>query len=293
MKKIKGIILAGGFGSRLYPLTYSTSKQLLPVYDKPMIYYPLSVLMKAGIKDILIICTKKDLNHFKDLLKDGDHLGLNFSYKIQNFPNGIAESFIIADDFIGNDNVCLILGDNIFSGNNFEEYLMLAKNNLVKGNSSIFGVTVENPCDFGVIEEHNGKIKIIEKPKQTQSNLIVSGLYFYTNDVINISKNLKPSKRNELEVTDVNNYYISNNKLKLIRLEKDISWIDTGTHESLVEASTFFRKIELKTSKKISCIEEIALNMGYIDAIQFEKLANDMSNSSYGKYLKKLTEIES
>ena len=170
---------------------------------------------------------------------------------------------------------------------------MLAKNNLVKGNSSIFGVTVENPCDFGVIEEHNGKIKIIEKPKQTQSNLIVSGLYFYTNDVINISKNLKPSKRNELEVTDVNNYYISNNKLKLIRLEKDISWIDTGTHESLVEASTFFRKIELKTSKKISCIEEIALNMGYIDAIQFEKLANDMSNSSYGKYLKKLTEIES
>lgn len=291
MKSIKGIILAGGNGSRLYPLTLGTSKQLLPVYDKPMIYYPLSVLMKAEIKDILIISSKQDLPKFKKLLGDGSILGLNISYKIQLEPNGIAESFIIGQDFIGYDNVCLILGDNIFHGEGFISNITKAKKNLFKGYSSIFGVSVQNPESFGVIEfdNKNNLASITEKPENTKSNIIVSGLYFYTNDVVKYAKQLKPSKRGEKEITDINNFYLSSKKLKLIRLNPNISWIDTGTYSSLIKASKYFEDFEKKTGKKASCVEEIAYEMGYIDIIKLGKIASLMQNSEYGNYLLNLT----
>tara|TARA_B100001758_G_C18396962_1_gene606528 strand:+ start:285 stop:1166 length:882 start_codon:yes stop_codon:yes gene_type:complete len=291
MKSIKGIILAGGNGSRLYPLTLGTSKQLLPVYDKPMIYYPLSVLMKAEIKDILIISSKQDLPKFKKLLGDGSILGLNISYKIQLEPNGIAESFIIGQDFIGYDNVCLILGDNIFHGEGFISNIKKAKKNLYKGYSSIFGVSVQNPESFGVIEfdNKNNLISISEKPENAKSNIIVSGLYFYTNDVVKYAKKLKPSKRGEKEITDINNFYLSSKKLKLIMLNSNISWIDTGTYSSLIKASKYFEDFEKKTGKKASCVEEIAYEMGYIDIIKLGKIASLMQNSEYGNYLLNLT----
>jgi glucose-1-phosphate thymidylyltransferase len=291
MKLIKGIILAGGYGSRLYPLTFGTSKQLLPVYDRPMIYYPLSTLMNAGIKDILIISTNKDLPRFRDLLMDGRHIGLNITYKVQDEPRGIAESFIIASDFIGDCNVCLILGDNIFHGKNFNILLDRAKKNLDNNYSTIFGVEVNNPNEFGVIEfDSNNEIKnIVEKPDEIESNLIVSGLYFYTNDVVTITNKLKPSSRGELEITDINNQYLALNKLKLVNLDSEISWIDTGTYDSLIEASRYFQNFENKTAEKVACIEEIALNLGYIDKSQFVKIANSMNNSNYGKYLLKRT----
>ena len=290
MKPTKGIILAGGYGSRLFPLTLGTSKQLLPVYDKPMIYYPLSTLMYAGIRDIMIISTKKDVPRFKDLLKDGKHIGLNIYYKVQDRPNGIAESFRIASEFIDNNNICLILGDNIFHGKNFNSYLKQAKENLNSGYSTIFGVEVENARDFGVIEyTRNNKIQsIVEKPEKPKSKTIVSGLYFYTNNVVNLSLNLKPSLRGELEITDINNKYLSNNKLKLINLDSNISWIDTGTYNSLIEASKYFKDIELKTGKKVACIEEIALQLKYINRDKLIKIANYMNKSSYGSYLKNL-----
>ena len=291
MKSIKGIILAGGNGSRLYPLTLGTSKQLLPVYDKPMIYYPLSVLMKAEIKDILIISSKQDLPKFKKLLGDGSILGLNISYKIQLEPNGIAESFIIGQDFIGYDNVCLILGDNIFHGEGFISNIKKAKKNLYKGYSSIFGVSVQNPESFGVIEfdNKNNLVSISEKPENAKSNIIVSGLYFYTNDVVKYAKELKPSKRGEKEITDINNFYLSSKKLKLIMLNSNISWIDTGTYSSLIKASKYFEDFEKKTGKKASCVEEIAYEMGYIDIIKLGKIASLMQNSEYGNYLLNLT----
>ena len=291
MKSIKGIILAGGNGSRLYPLTLGTSKQLLPVYDKPMIYYPLSVLMKAEIKDILIISSKQDLPKFKKLLGDGSILGLNISYKIQLEPNGIAESFIIGQDFIGYDNVCLILGDNIFHGEGFISNIKKAKKNLNKGYSSIFGVSVQNPESFGVIEfdNKNNLVSISEKPENAKSNIIVSGLYFYTNDVVKYAKELKPSKRGEKEITDINNFYLSSKKLKLIMLNSNISWIDTGTYSSLIKASKYFEDFEKKTGKKASCVEEIAYEMGYIDIIKLGKIASLMQNSEYGNYLLNLT----
>ena len=291
MKSIKGIILAGGNGSRLFPLTLGTSKQLLPVYDKPMIYYPLSVLMKAEIKDILIISSKQDLPKFKKLLGDGSILGLNISYKIQLEPNGIAESFIIGQDFIGYDNVCLILGDNIFHGEGFISNINKAKNNLYKGYSSIFGVSVQNPESFGVIEfdNKNNLVNISEKPENAKSNIIVSGLYFYTNDVVKYAKELKPSIRGEKEITDINNFYLSSKKLKLIRLNSNISWIDTGTYSSLIKASKYFEDFEKKTGKKASCVEEIAYEMGYIDIIKLGKIASLMQNSEYGNYLLNLT----
>ena len=290
MKKIKGIILAGGYGSRLYPLTFATSKQLIPVYDKPMIYYPLSTLMQAGIRDILIISTEKDIPRFKDLLKDGNNIGLNISYKEQISPKGIAEAFIIANEFIAEENVCLILGDNIFHGNNFEKYLNKAKENLEKDYSTIMGVNVNIPNDFGVIEfDKDFNIKeILEKPKITKSKTVVSGLYFYTNDVKKIAKDLKPSKRGELEITDINNHYLKKSKLKLINLSSEISWIDTGTYDSLIEASKYFQNYETVTGKKVGCIEEIALDLNYIDKNQVLKIANSMSKSSYGDYLKNL-----
>ena len=286
MKSIKGIILAGGTGSRLYPLTLGTSKQLLPVYDKPMIYYPLSVFMLSGIKDILIISTKDDVPKFKKLLGDGNRLGIKITYEIQLKPNGIAESFIIGENFIGNDNVCLILGDNIFHGKGFILNIKSAMKELSNGFSSIFGVTVKNPESFGVIEFNNNRIsKITEKPKIAKSNVIVSGLYFYTNDVVEYAKNLKPSLRGEKEITDINNRYLSLNKLKLNILSSDISWIDTGTYSSLIEASKYFEDFEKSSNKKAACIEEIAFKMGYIDKLQLQKIAQSMTSSEYGKYL--------
>lgn len=290
MKLIRGIILAGGNGSRLFPLTYGTSKQLLPVYDKPMIYYPLSIFMHAKIRDILIISTADDLPKFKKLLGDGKRLGLNINYKVQAKPNGIAESFLIGEDFIGDNNVCLILGDNIFHGDNFISIVNKAKKELNKGISSIFGVSVKNPENFGVVEfDNENNIKeIIEKPSFTSSKIVVSGLYFYTNDVINYAKRLSPSNRGEKEITDINNYYLSSSRLKLNLLDPKISWIDTGTYSSLIEASKYFEDYETKTGKKVACVEEIAFRLGYINKKQLEEIAESMSNSEYGKYLFKI-----
>ena len=287
MNNIKGIILAGGHGSRLFPLTIGTSKQLLAVYDKPMIYYPMYTLMLAGIKEILIISTPEDLPRYNKLFGNGNMLGLKISYEKQIKPNGIAESFIIGKKFIGNSHVCLVLGDNIFYGDKLVDYLKKGLNNLKKNSSTIYGLDVMNPKEFGVVkfDGKNKLEKIVEKPKLFISNTIVSGLYMYTNDVIEIVKNLKPSSRNELEITDINNIYINKNKLRLIKLEKDISWIDTGTYDSMLKASNFFQELEKKTEEKYACIEHMAFQLSYIDEKQFLKLARLMSNSSYGKYL--------
>jgi len=295
MKKVKGIILAGGHGSRLYPLTYAVSKQLLPVYDKPMIYYPLSVLMESGIKDILIISTESDLPKFKRLLKDGSKLGINIKYETQKKPRGIAESFVIAESFLGDSDMCLILGDNIFYSQNISYYLKKGINNLKNQYSSIFSAEVDNPQDFGVIEldKYNKVVRISEKPKIAKTNLAVVGLYFYTNDVIKISKKLKPSKRNELEITDINNIFLSQDKLKIIRFQKDTSWIDTGTYDSLLKASSFFCHLENKTGLKYACIEEIALRLKYISKENFLEIAESMNKSNYGKYLFKILNFES
>ena len=284
---MKGIILAGGYGTRLYPLTLGVSKQLLPVYDKPMIYYPLSVLIHSGIKEILIITTLVDLGSYKKLIGDGSQIGLNIKYKTQEKPLGIAQSFLIGSDFIGNDNVCLILGDNIFHSKEMTKYTERAIKNLEKNYSTIFGVQVDNPNDFGVIEQGpNGKIlKILEKPNQTKSKLIVSGLYFYTNDVLKVASSLKPSDRGELEITDVNNYYLTNNKLRLVKLSTDDYWTDAGTYNSLIKASKYFRDYELLHNKKIACIEQLVFELGYINKSQIQKIANIMKNSDYGKYL--------
>ena len=287
MKRIKGIILAGGNGSRLYPLTLGASKQLLPVYDKPMIYYPLSVFIQAEIKEILIISTEQDLPNFKKLLGNGSNLGINISYKYQEKPNGIAESFVIGEDFIENDAVSLILGDNIFHGNDFISNINKAKKDLSLGFSSIFGISVDKPQNFGVVEfdKNNKVIKITEKPKNPKSNIIVSGLYFYTNDVVKIAKTLSFSKRGEKEITDINNRYLMQKKLKLNILSSNISWIDTGTYSSLIQASKYFEEYEKKTKTKAACIEEIAFKMGYINKDKLQEIAQSMINSDYGKYL--------
>ena len=287
MSNIKGIILAGGHGSRLFPLTIGTSKQLLAVYDKPMIYYPMYTLMLAGIKEILIISTPEDLPRYNKLFGNGNMLGLKISYEKQIKPNGIAESFIIGKKFIGNSHVCLVLGDNIFYGDKLVDYLKKGLNNLKKNSSTIYGLDVINPKEFGVVkfDGKNNLEKIVEKPKLFISNTIVSGLYMYTNDVIEIAKILKPSSRNELEITDINNIYINKTKLRLIKLDKDISWIDTGTYDSMLKASNFFQELEKKTEEKYACIEHMAFQLSYINEKQFLKLARLMSNSSYGKYL--------
>ena len=291
MKQIKGIILAGGFGSRLSPLTLGTSKQLLPVYDKPMIYYPLSVFMSSGIKNILIITTSEDSNRYKHLLGNGKKLGIEISYAVQDIPNGIAESFIIGEDFIGDDDVCLILGDNIFHGDELYAQVEKAKENLDHGFSTIFGIKVDKPEIFGVINfsDYGDIISIVEKPKNPSSRVIVSGLYFYTNDVIKLARDLKPSDRGEKEITDINNLYLNKRKLKLNLLNDSISWIDTGTYGSLIKASKFFEDFERKTKKKSSCIEEIAFRMGYINKNQLKIIGNSMKNSEYGKYILDLT----
>jgi glucose-1-phosphate thymidylyltransferase len=282
---MKGIILAGGSGTRLHPITQCTSKQLLPVYDKPMIYYPLSTLMMAGIKEILIISTPEDLPSFKNLLGTGEEWGISLSYKEQPSPDGLAQAFILGEDFIGKDSVCLILGDNIFHGHRFDETLKQA----VKENvgSTIFGYYVSDPERYGVANfDKAGKITSIEeKPEKPESNYAVTGLYFYDNSVVEIAKNLKPSHRGELEITDVNKIYLANNNLKLIKLKRGFAWLDTGTHKSLLEASLYFSVLEDRQGLKIACPEEIAWKNKYITDMQLKKLANRTVKSGYGNYL--------
>lgn len=284
---MKGIILAGGFGTRLYPATMVVCKQLLPIYDKPMIYYPLSVLMLAGIKDILIISTPQDLPRFNDLFKDGSHLGLSFSYKEQLYPKGLAEAFIIGEKFIGNDDVCLILGDNVFHGHGLTEMLRKAVSDVeTKGGATIFGYYVNEPERYGVIEFDNaGNVSSIEeKPKEPRSNYVVTGLYFYDSEVIEIAKNVKPSWRGELEITDVNNEYLKNGKLRVELLGRGYAWLDMGTRESLLEAGEFIATVEKRQGLKIACIEEIAYTLGYINKEQLSRLAESLKNE-YGQYL--------
>lgn len=286
---MKGIILAGGKATRLHPITKGVCKQMLPVYDKPMIYYPLSVLMFAGIKDILIISTSKDLPRFQDLLGDGADIGVTFSYAVQEKPRGIAEAFIIGDDFIKNDKVCLILGDNIFYGHNLTE--LLKKASSLKEGAVIFGYYVVNPQRYGVVE-FDSQCRILsieEKPKEPKSNWVVTGLYFYDNDVVSIARNIKPSARDELEITDVNNEYLKRRKLRVELLHRGYAWLDAGTHSSLIDASVFIKTIEERQGLKIGCIEEVAYRMGFIDKARIKKLAFKM-NAPYGDYLLRILE---
>jgi len=284
---MKGIILAGGSGTRLYPITIGVSKQLLPIYDKPMIYYPLSVLMLAGIRDILIISTPQDLPNFVKLLGDGTDLGLELSYKEQPTPDGLAQAFIIGDEFIGNDDVCMVLGDNIFYGYDFSRTLKNARNNLLEGKSTVFGYYVNDPERYGVAEfdQVGNVISIEEKPKHPASNFAVVGLYFYTNDVVQIAKNISPSDRGELEITSVNQEYLNQKKLKVELLGRGFAWLDTGTHDSLLQASQFIETIEKRQGLKVACLEEIAFRMKYINAQKIKKLAEPLKKNGYGQYL--------
>ena len=287
---MKGIVLAGGSGTRLYPLTGAISKQLLPIYDKPMIYYPISVLMLAGIRDILIISTPQDLPLFKKIFGNGSKFGVSISYKEQPKPNGIAEAFIIGENFIGNDSVCLILGDNIFYGQSFVEIIQ-KNSNLTKG-SSIFAYSVLSPENFGVVEvDSNGTaISLEEKPKNPKSNYAVTGLYFYDNDVIDIAKSIKPSLRGELEITSINNIYLKRGDLKVEMLGRGFAWLDTGTHISILEASQFIHTLEKRQGFKIACIEEIAWRKKWISDIQMLENIKLHSNNEYGHYLKLIYE---
>jgi glucose-1-phosphate thymidylyltransferase len=287
---MKGIILAGGSGTRLYPITKGVSKQLLPVYDKPMIYYPLSVLMLAGIQEILIISTPEDLPSFKKLLGNGNEIGLQLSYKEQPSPDGLAQAFIIGSDFIGNDDVCLVLGDNIFYGYGFSKTLKNARKNVEDGKSTVFGYFVNDPERYGVAEfDSNGNVTSIEeKPENPASNYAVVGLYFYTNDVVQVAKNVKPSHRGELEITSVNQEYLKNKSLKVELLGRGFAWLDTGTHDSLMEAGQFIETIEKRQGLKVACLEEIAYHMNYIDTNQLLKLAEPLKKNGYGQYLLKL-----
>jgi glucose-1-phosphate thymidylyltransferase len=287
---MKGIVLAGGLGTRLFPLTAAISKQLLPVYDKPMIFYPISVLMLAGIRDILIISTKKDLPLLKELLGDGDRYGINFSYKEQASPDGIAQAFIIGEEFIGSDNVCLILGDNIFFGQGFSE--VLKKSASKSKGSTIYTYSVSNPEDFGVIEidSMNKAISIEEKPIHPKSNYAVTGLYFYDNDVINYAKLVKPSFRGELEITSINQLYLERGDLNIELLGRGFAWLDTGTHASILEASQFVQTIERRQGFKIACLEEIAWRSGWVNDKQIKEFATSQSNNDYGKYISRILE---
>jgi glucose-1-phosphate thymidylyltransferase len=287
---MKGIILAGGAGTRLYPLTKSISKQIIPVYDKPMIYYPLGVLMLAGIREILIISTPKDIHLYKDLLGDGSHLGLNLSYEIQPSPDGLAQAFIIGEKFLNGDNVSLILGDNIFYGHGFGQVLLETAS--LDDGAVIFGYFVNDPERYGVVEfDSNGKaLSIEEKPKHPRSNYAVTGLYFYSNDIVAKAKNLKPSARGELEITDLNRLYLEEKRLKVRIMGRGMAWLDTGTHESLLQASNFIQTIEDRQGLKVSCIEEIAFNRGYITRDQLLELARPLSKNQYGQYLMKIAE---
>ncbi len=287
---MKGIILAGGSGTRLYPLTKIISKQLLPIYDKPMIFYPLSVLMLADIREIIIISTPKDLPLYKELLGDGSDFGMTFHYVVQAKPEGLAQAFILAKDYIQDDEVCLILGDNIFYGNGFSSILKRIKNEVVNnGGAYVFAKTVANPSSFGVAELDNNKvISLEEKPKEPKSNYAVLGLYFYDRKVVDYALSLKPSKRNELEITDLNKLYLKENNLSCELLGRGFAWLDTGTIEDLFKASEFIKHVSDNQSLKISCIEEIAYNNGWINLEQFKKAADKYSNSSYGSYIKDL-----
>ena len=284
---MKGIVLAGGSGTRLYPITKGVSKQLLPVYDKPMIYYPLSVLMLAGITDILIISTPEDLPNYEKLLGNGLELGIKLSYKLQLNPDGLAQAFIIGEKFIGDDDVCLVLGDNIFYGSGFTGMLMNARKNISKGKSTVFGYYVNDPMRYGIAEFDNkgNVVSIEEKPENPKSNYAIVGLYFYTNKVIQIAKKVKPSNRGELEITSVNQVYLSQNNLKVELLGRGFAWLDTGTHDSLLEAGQFVESIEKRKGLKVACLEEIALRMEYIDAEQVKKLAQPLKKNGYGQYL--------
>ena len=288
MKNRKGIILAGGSGTRLYPLTLAISKQIMPVYDKPMIYYPLSVLMQAGIREVLIITTPRDTNTFKDLLGDGSKWGMEFSYTVQDKPNGLAEAFIIGEEFIGNDNVAMILGDNMFYGEHFADKLKCAMER--ENEATIFGYYVKDPTAYGVVEiDQNGKaISIEEKPENPKSNYAVPGLYFYTNEVIEISKNVKPSARGELEITSINDEYMKRGKLKVEKLGRGMTWFDTGTHDALLETASFVQTIQKRQGLQISCPEEIAFKNKWISNKQLLDLAQKFMKTDYGKYLKDL-----
>ncbi|WP_419955650.1 glucose-1-phosphate thymidylyltransferase RfbA [Neobacillus niacini] len=285
---MKGIILAGGSGTRLYPLTKVVSKQLLPVYDKPMIYYPLSVLMLAGIKDILIISTPEDTERFEQILGDGSDLGMNFTYKIQPHPGGLAQAFILGDEFIGDDNVALVLGDNIFYGHGLTELLKRAAAR--ETGATVFGYYVNDPERFGVVEfDESGKaVSIEEKPELPKSNYAVTGLYFYDNRVVNIAKSIKPSPRGELEITDINKAYLEMGELNVELLGRGYAWLDTGTHASLLEASQFIETVEKRQSLKIACLEEIAYKMGYISKEKLIELAEPLKKNQYGQYLIKV-----
>ena len=282
---MKGIVLAGGSGTRLYPITKAVSKQLLPLYDKPMIYYPISVLMLAGINEILIISTPRDLPMYKDLLGDGSNLGMKFSYEVQENPNGLAEAFIIGEEFIGDDNVALILGDNIFHGHRFSEILERATT-LEKG-ATIFVYYTNNPEAFGVVEfdDEWNVLSIEEKPENPKSNYIVPGLYFYDNDVIEIAKNVKPSQRGEVEITSVNEEYLKRGNLKVELLGRGMAWLDTGTHDGLLEAANFIETVQKRQGLYIACLEEIAYYKNYISKEQLLKTANELKKTDYGQYL--------
>jgi len=282
---LKGIILAGGHGSRLYPITFSVSKQLLPIYDKPMIYYPLSTLMLAGIKEILIISTPVELPRFKKLFGNGDKLGLRIEYKEQAEPRGIADAFIVGKEFIGSDSVCLILGDNIFYGHDLVS--LLEKSSKIKNGAIVFGYYVKNPERYGVVEfdENKDVISIEEKPANPRSNFAVVGLYFYDNSVVKLAETIKPSKRGEIEITDINNEYLKRGEMKVELMGRGYAWLDTGTNSSLLDASVFVKTIEERQGLKISCPEEIAFRKKYINRTEFEQLAKELSASDYGKYL--------
>lgn len=285
---MKGIILAGGSGTRLYPITKSTSKQSLPIYDKPMIYYPMSVLMLAGIKDILIISTPRDISVFEELFGNGSDLGLNIQYAIQEQPNGLAEAFIIGEEFIGDDKVALVLGDNIFYGYGFSERL---KNAVERDEATIFGYHVSDPQAFGVVEfdKDFNVLSIEEKPKEPKSNYAVPGLYFYDNDVVEIAKNVKPSERGELEITSVNNEYLRRGKLKVELFGRGMAWLDTGTHRGLLEASNYVEAVQTRQGLYIACLEEIAYRKGYINKEQLLELAKPLMKTEYGQYLVKVS----
>lgn len=287
---MKGIILAGGKGTRLYPLTISTSKQLLPIYDKPMIYYPLSVLMLAGINEVLIISTPHDLPQYENLLGTGEKIGLKISYKVQDKPRGLADAFILGEEFIGNDSVCLILGDNIFYGQGLSDLLENAKNNKV--GATIFGYPVSDPREFGVVEfdDKFNVLSIEEKPKEPKSKYAVPGLYFYDNDVVEIAKNVKPSARGEIEITSINNEYLKRKNLKVELMRRGMAWLDTGNPSNMLKASMFVETVQTRQGFYISCLEEIAWRQGFIDDEQLRILGEELKQTEYGKYILSLLE---
>lgn len=286
---MKGIILAGGSGTRLHPVTIAVSKQILPIYDKPMIYYPLSVLMLAGIRDILIISTPRDINCFKELFGDGSKIGVNFSYAVQEQPRGLADAFLVGEEFIGKDKVALVLGDNVFYGYGFSERLKRASE---RDGATIFGYHVSNPREFGVVEfdSKGNVISIEEKPEKPKSNYAVPGLYFYDNNVVEIAKNLKPSPRGELEITAVNNEYLRRGKLKVELFGRGMAWLDTGTHRGLLDAANFVEAVQTRQGLYVACIEEIAYRRGFIDKKQLLSLAEPLAKIDYGKYLIRVAE---